>query len=300
MAPTLTAPTPDLKLLRIFASVARHQGFAKAQQELNLTLSAISTYMSQLEGLLGFKLCDRGRGGFSLTDKGELLLTEAQRLLGEFDGFGSFAASLKGGLSGALRIGVIDSTVTDSSLRLSDAIGAFNQRHPAVHLGLFVKNPPDLQEALLNNELDLAIGFFPTRPPGLVFQPLHREQQWLYCSDRHPMHAQRHITEAQVAELNVVRRSYWSKAELGKHGMKHSVATVDSMEAQLFLILSGGYVGYLPEHYAQPWVDQGRLKVLLPACFGFQSPFMLATRRGRGREAPIQIMRELLLRKMRG
>jgi LysR family transcriptional regulator, transcriptional activator for bauABCD operon len=59
-------------------------------------------------------------------------------------------------------------------------------------------------------------------------------------------------------------------------------------------------VGYLPEHYAQPWVDQCRLKVLLPACFGFQSPIMLATRRGRGREAPIQIMRELLLRKVRG
>ena len=98
----------------------------------------------------------------------------------------------------------------------------------------------------------------------------------------------------------MVRRSYWSKAELGKHGMKNSVATVDSMEAQLFLILSGGYVGYLPEHYAQPWMDQGKLRVLLPASFGFQSPFMLATRRGRGREAPIQIMRELLLRKMRG
>lgn len=97
MSNTSTVPTPDLKLLRIFASVARHQGFAKAQQELNLTLSAISTYMSQLEGLLGFKLCDRGRSGFSLTEKGELLLGEAQRLLGEIDGFGSFAASLKGG-----------------------------------------------------------------------------------------------------------------------------------------------------------------------------------------------------------
>ena len=300
MHPTTTAPLPDMKLLRIFSSVARHQGFAKAQQELNLTLSAISTYMSQLEGLLGFKLCDRGRRGFSLTEKGELLLGEAQRLLGEIDGFGSFAASLKGGLSGTLRIGVIDSTVTDSALRLSDAIGDFNQRHPAVHLGLFVKNPYDLQEGILNNELDLGIGFFPTRPPGLVFQPLYREQQWLYCSNQHPLFAQRHIAEAQVAELNVVRRSYWSKAELGKHGMKNSVATVDSMEAQLFLILSGGYVGYLPEHYAQPWMDQGRLRVLLPASFGFQSPFMLATRRGRGREAPIQIMRELLLRKMRG
>jgi hypothetical protein len=41
---------PDLKLLRIFVSVVRHQGFANAQRELNLSTSAISTYMSQLEG----------------------------------------------------------------------------------------------------------------------------------------------------------------------------------------------------------------------------------------------------------
>ena len=39
---------PDLKLLRIFVSVVRHQGFANAQQELNVD-PAISTYMSQLE-----------------------------------------------------------------------------------------------------------------------------------------------------------------------------------------------------------------------------------------------------------
>ena len=47
---------PDLKLLRIFVSVVRHQGFANAQHELNLSTSAISTYMSQLEAALGLVL----------------------------------------------------------------------------------------------------------------------------------------------------------------------------------------------------------------------------------------------------
>ncbi|NNG63456.1 LysR family transcriptional regulator, partial [Pseudomonas fragi] len=47
---------PDLKLLRIFTSVVRHQGFANAQQALNLSTSAISTYMSQLESNLGLVL----------------------------------------------------------------------------------------------------------------------------------------------------------------------------------------------------------------------------------------------------
>ena len=52
---------PDLKLLRIFVSVVRHQGFANAQHELNLSTSAISTYMSQLEAALGLTLVNRSR-----------------------------------------------------------------------------------------------------------------------------------------------------------------------------------------------------------------------------------------------
>jgi LysR family transcriptional regulator, transcriptional activator for bauABCD operon len=84
---------PDLKLLRIFVSVVRHQGFANAQQELNLSTSAISTYMSQLEAALGLVLCHRGRGGFSLTSKGELFHQETLRLLGELEGFEQYSAS---------------------------------------------------------------------------------------------------------------------------------------------------------------------------------------------------------------
>ena len=85
---------PDLKLLRIFVSVVRHQGFANAQHELNLSTSAISTYMSQLESALGLVLCHRGRGGFSLTSKGELFHQETLRLLGELEGFEQYAAAL--------------------------------------------------------------------------------------------------------------------------------------------------------------------------------------------------------------
>lgn len=101
----MASSLPDLKLLRIFASVVRHQGFANAQRDLNLSTSAISTYMSQLESNLGIVLCHRGRGGFSLTSKGELFHQETLRLLGELDGFEQYAAALKGELRGTLNLG---------------------------------------------------------------------------------------------------------------------------------------------------------------------------------------------------
>jgi len=286
----------DLKLLRIFASVARHKGFARSQQALNLTTSAISTYMSQLEAQVGFSLCRRGRGGFALTPKGELLLSEILRVLGELEGFDRYAKSLKGELGGMLKIGVIDATVTDPALPLAAAIGAFSKKYPGMHLSLMIRNLYELQKGLLDNELDIAVGFFPAKVNGLIYHPLYHEQQWLYCSNRHPCFSQRVVQPEYLSELNMVSRSYWPQSELGRHGFKRSLATGESMEAQLILLLSGAYIGYLPEHYAQFWVDQGLLKVLLPAKFGYQTQFSLMLRRGRSRELPLQALRELLQR----
>ncbi|MFP3449439.1 LysR family transcriptional regulator, partial [Pseudomonas sp. SIMBA_067] len=85
-------------------------------------------------GGLGIVLCHRGRGGFSLTSKGELFHQESLRLLAELDGFEQYAAALKGELRGTLNLGVIDSTVGDRALPLAEAIGAYSQEHPGVHL----------------------------------------------------------------------------------------------------------------------------------------------------------------------
>ncbi|WPP01202.1 LysR family transcriptional regulator [Pseudomonas sp. HR96] len=290
----MASSLPDLKLLRIFVSVVRHQGFANAQQELNLSTSAISTYMSQLESSLGIVLCHRGRGGFSLTSKGELFHQETLRVLGEMEVFEQYTAALKGELRGTLNLGVIDSTVSDSAFPFAEAIGAYSQEYPAVHLHLSVSSPYELQMGVQENRLDLAVGSFSTRMSGLVYQPLYREQHWLYCSSRHPLYSERRIPEEVITQQRMVGRGYWSQAELARHGFKHSAATVESMEAQLILVLSGAYIGYLPEHYAQSWADKGDLRVLSPATFGYQAPFSMIVRRGRSREPLIQTFRDLL------
>ena len=62
----------DLRLLKVFDAVVRHRGLAAAQSELNISLSTISNHVTALEERLGLQLCQRGRGGFRLTDKGEL------------------------------------------------------------------------------------------------------------------------------------------------------------------------------------------------------------------------------------
>ena len=49
------------------------------------------------------------------------------------------------------------------------------------------------------------------------------------------------------------------------------------MEAQAILILSGAYLGYLPEHYAEGWWAQGLVRSLLPEELAYEALFALIT-----------------------
>lgn len=285
---------PNLRLLHIFTTVAKHRGYARAQQELNLTLSAISNYMSELEDKLGFVLCQRGRGGFALTVKGEAFLQQCINLLNNLESFDRYTASLNGEQGGTLWLGVIDAIATDPMMPVSEAIRLFNERYSMVHINLQVKSPHELLQGVLNNELDIAIGTFPLQGKSTISHSLYREQHWLYCSDQHELFKEPYPSVHYISQMRMVTRSYWNTIDLGRRGFKQSAATVDSMEAQLLLILSGSYIGYLPEHYALPWVLRKRLRALLPTEYGYQAPFSLIFRRGRSKEPLIRSMRDLI------
>ncbi len=104
----------DLRLLRIFSTVAESRGFAAAQAALNLSAPSISGYITALEQRLGVRLCSRGRAGFALTDKGAVIYREAQRLFGAMDEFVSHAGAVKGRTTGTLRIGLVDCTASQN------------------------------------------------------------------------------------------------------------------------------------------------------------------------------------------
>ena len=78
----------DLRLLRVFRSVAACGGFAAAELELNINRSTISRHIKDLETRLGVTLCRRGRGGFALSTEGAQVLASAQKMMGEIDARG--------------------------------------------------------------------------------------------------------------------------------------------------------------------------------------------------------------------
>jgi len=278
----------DLKLLKIFNAVVEAGGYATAQTGLNLSLSTISSHMSKLEGRLGFRLCERGRGGFALTAKGEVFYRQMLDFLGAVQLLETNAKNLRNNIMGELTLGMIDNLITDPACPLPTALSRFFQLpNYKFHLSMHVLSPQELEKGVLERRLDMGVGIFYQRKPGLEYRPLYLERDVLVCSATHPL--------ARVTDPHEIAQLVPGAAKVVRNFMRAQefpfiddhddsiIAAVSNVEAAAMMILNGPFIGCLPRHYAQRWLDSGQLVALLPDKFVRYSQISLVTR---DQEAP--------------
>lgn len=273
----------DLRLLRVFLAVVESGGFAPAAARLDLSLSTVSTHMKALEDRLGLTLCRRGRGGFALTEPGETVAAEARRLLAAGEGFAARVAGLRNRLAGPVRVGMLDATLSDPSCRMPQALAAFAEAAPEAEIRLSCGPPDALLRDVSAAALDVAVGSFPRVALGLEYADLYEERQLFYCGRAHPLWTapDAAVDFEEISRHRLVGRRYWGARDLKAFAGRRVGAEVADMESEATLILSGAFLGYLPEHYATPWVAAGALRPLAPARFAYAAPFQLAWRRDR-------------------
>jgi DNA-binding transcriptional LysR family regulator len=271
----------EIRLLRVFKAVVEAGGFSDAQAVLNVGASTISMQMAQLEARLGYIVCHRGRSGFKLTDKGETFYRLVVDFFQSMRSFELQAGELRGNLSGHLRLGFLDNIVADPSCPLRTAVSAFQgkQRNSAQIL-LDVFSQHHLERVLLENKIDLAIGIFYCRMAGMRYEPLYLQRDVLVCKRGHPLASindQDELAKALPA-ANKVRRSFIGVQEFPLYDARTLVNTIGHIEAATLLILSGDCVGYLPRHYAAPWVARGELVELMPEILYLDTQISIAFR----------------------
>ncbi len=298
----MTIETADLRLFRLFMTVVEAGGFTAAQSELNLSLSTISTHFAELEGRLGVRLCRRGRSGFKLTEEGQAVYDELRRVFDTLDRFGARVRGLRDRLTGTLSIGLVDNTLTDANFPLERVITRFADAAPEVNLAIATRPPNELLRDVIGGELHLAIASFPRIVPGLSYIDLYTETNLFYCGAGHPLfdRPDNMVDLDEVRSHRLVARSYWGARDIKIFAISAPHATVSDMEGAARLILSGRYLGYLPDHYAAPFIQAGRLRALLPRVLSYHSPFQIAVHSDRARTPVVDLFMTLTREEIAG
>ncbi|CAI1629775.1 Cyn operon transcriptional activator [Serratia quinivorans] len=271
----------DIRLLQIFLTIVQCNGFSAAQAQLNMSQSAISTCMSSLETRLGFRLCERGKKGFSLTAEGEQVLCYTQQLFAKLDAFVLQVHNLSGRLRGELLIGLLDSTLTLPEAKIVEAIRRFYQRNHEVSLQVFIKSPTELEQEIISGELHAAISYIGHRLENLEYIDLFSEKISIYCGRHHPLYLSSKVTSGDLQRFSWVKRGYLMPSDLVPVTPSLITATAHQMEAVALLILAGTHMGYLPQHYAQQWVDKQEMYQLEPDELSYEVTHCLILNRNR-------------------
>ena len=265
----------DLRLLTILRAIVECKGLAAAQSVLNMSQSSVSASLNELEERLGLRLCNRGRSGFALTEAGRIVYEASHEL---FDSVARFSAStnaISNQTRGTLRIGTVDAIATNKQLPLADSLRRFKKNTKNVVVDFLNAGPEELEAQVLQGKRDIVIGPYTERYANLTYVSLFQERQSLYLSKHHKLFTTGGVTANREALKGhaFVSRRYLHSLDLLRVGQSDPQAIVDSMEAQLILIQSGEYFGYLPEHYALDLVSRGELQALDANEFSYDSHF---------------------------
>ncbi|SEL74818.1 DNA-binding transcriptional regulator, LysR family [Atopomonas hussainii] len=274
----------EIRLLRVFRAVVECGGFSAAESALGIGRSAISQQMSDLEQRLGLRLCQRGRAGFALTEEGQEVYQASLQLLAALEGFRSEVNSLHQHLRGELNIGLTDNLVTIQYMRISNALSQLKEQGPDVQINIRMSPPDEVEQGVLDGRLQ--VGVVPQTAPlsGLDYQALYGERSLLYCAVGHPLFYvdDRKLSDARLDEQEAIAPTFRLPADVQAHYQRlNCTASASDREGMAFLILTGRYIGYLPDHYAESWVQQGRLRALKAESRFYDLQLASVTRKGR-------------------
>ncbi|MBI6797814.1 transcriptional regulator, LysR family [Pseudomonas syringae] len=274
----------DIRLLRLFKSVVEAGGFSAAESVLGIGRSAISQQMSDLEQRLGLRLCQRGRAGFSLTDEGREVYQSSLQLLSALESFRTEVNGLHQNLRGELNIGLTDNLVTLPHMRITHALARLKERGPGVHINIRMIAPAEVERGVLDGGLHVGVVPQASALPGLEYHSLYSERSLLYCAVGHPLFYADNaaLDDARLAQQEAIAPTFRLPGDVQDHYQALTcTASASDREGIAFLILTGRYIGYLPDHYANAWVQEGRLRALKPDSKFYDLNLVTVTRKGR-------------------
>lgn len=187
--------------LRYIVAVARERHFGRAAQGCFVSQPTLSIAIKKLEDELGIILFERGGSEITVTEIGERVVEQAQRVLEEADTIKRLAGEHQNELAGQLKLGVI---FTVGPWLLPRLIPVLRQLAPEMPLIIEENYTARLAEMLKRGEVDAIIVAEPFDEPGTLAWPLYDEPFVVALPKGHPWEKLDTVTPCQLADQSVL------------------------------------------------------------------------------------------------
>lgn len=144
----------DIKTLKSFIAVAKHNSFSQAARELNTVQPAISRHISALESELAVSLFKRNSRDVVITQAGMQLLKYAKTIIAQTEQAKTQAQRAHNGQLGTLNIAYLGSACL---VFMASLVRAYKSKFPYVHISLFEMTASKQIDAFKNGQIDIGL-----------------------------------------------------------------------------------------------------------------------------------------------
>jgi LysR family transcriptional activator of dmlA len=178
--------------LRVFIHAARRASFAAAADELGASPAYVSKRIAMLEEALRVKLFYRSTRRVTLTERGELILSWAQRVLDVYGQVDGALEEMQADIRGVLRIAASSGLGRN---HVAPVLSELVKTHPGLEIDLEIL---DRSVDMVDEEIDIDVRVGDVREPHLVPHHLARGRRVLCAA---PAYIRRRGEPETIADL---------------------------------------------------------------------------------------------------
>jgi DNA-binding transcriptional LysR family regulator len=170
--------------LKVYCDVVRCRSFSQAAQANEITQSAVSQIVSQLEGRLDAQLIDRSTRPLQLTALGQTFYEGCKSLLVQYEELESAIRTAQADVAGKVEVAAIYSVGLGD---MGQYVQRFAGRQPRAQVHIDYLHPDQVYARVRDGSADLGLVSFPRKVADLVAVPWREEEMVLACPPRHPL-----------------------------------------------------------------------------------------------------------------
>lgn len=191
----------EIRHLQMLSALSRHGSLALTADEMNLTASAISHQLKELESYYDITLVNRKTRPVSFTPAGERVLELADSILPQVARTTADIKRMAHGQTGRLRLASECHSCFDW---LMPILNVYRKNYSDVELDFATGFEPEPHQMLLDGEIDLLITASDLPIQGLSYQPLFTYESRLALSPAHRLASQAVIKPEDLADETLI------------------------------------------------------------------------------------------------
>lgn len=239
---------------------------SKGAEHCGVSQSAASQHVQEVERRLGTMLLDRSKRPLELTDAGRIYYDFCRDVLRREEEFSLALETLKGDVSGTVRVASIYSTGITEMSRLRDEFAA---RYPTATLQVEYMRPEKIYDAVRNDSADLGLVSYPEPSREIAAVDWRREEMQVAAPVTHSFAARDEVYPADLNGQDFIAfdDDLRIRRELDKF-LRASAVEVnvvmhfDNIQMIKEAVELGSGISILPARTMQAEIDQGRLAAI--------------------------------------